>query len=90
MVLRLVRLVLVFPVKSSTDPMWPDNIWIKFKFVSDGNTANKDGWMVDHITIYADYYAGLDEQNTSFVLMFIQIPVMIFFRSTHLTKKSRT
>lgn len=55
-----------FPVKSSTDPMWPDNIWIKFKFVSDGNTANKDGWMVDHITIYADYYAGLDEQKTSF------------------------
>ncbi|MEI6854316.1 MAG: T9SS type A sorting domain-containing protein [Bacteroidota bacterium] len=51
--------VWMLPVK---DYAYPDTLWMRFRFISDGVQTNKDGWMIDDLDINAyDPGSGFDE-----------------------------
>jgi len=38
----------------------PDSIWLRFKFVSDSVDTQKEGWMIDNITVIGDFISSID------------------------------
>ncbi len=46
------------------DNNFPDSMMIRFNFISDSFQSNKDGWMIDNISLYSDY-CGFISNNTS-------------------------
>jgi len=53
-----------FPVKKSIkEQYYPDSIICRFNFISDGTQTNKDGWLIDNITIQSWLGSDVDYQE---------------------------
>lgn len=44
---------------------WPDHLWVRFTFISDSIQNYKEGWMIDNIEVFAEYYSGIDDKTKS-------------------------
>lgn len=43
-----------------------DTMWIKFRFASDNTQTNKEGWMIDDLTLHYDLGIGINESSLPF------------------------
>lgn len=53
------------PEKSDTIIINPDSLMLRFTFISDSINKNKDGWMIDDISLWAETGCSGIEENTS-------------------------
>lgn len=55
------------PVKSDTIIINPDSLMLRFTFISDSINKNKDGWMIDDISVWAQTdCSGINENSADF------------------------